>query len=112
MSGPPFDADIPVAGCYKVKLVKGGPPCGLRLWYGSPVDPLTGEEMDRSPRWNATLNGREQVDPFRFWPACARDPISEADHLHICRLSATMDPNDPYFDPRRPMDPGKAPPPF
>jgi len=111
-AGPAFDPDVPVEGCYRTRFVKDGPPVALRIWFGNPVDPLTGEEMDRSPRWNATVNGLATVDAFDFWPGCARDPISFAEYRHIARRSATLDPSDPYFDPRRPVDRSTAKPPF
>ena len=111
-SGPSFDPDTPVAGCYRTRFVKGGPPVALRIYYGLPLDPETGEEMDRSPRWLAQINGGRVDDAARFWPQCAADPISFADYLHISRRSATLDRDDPYFDPWRPVDRSKAPTPF
>jgi hypothetical protein len=110
--GPPLDADTPVAGCYAVRLVKDGPPVALRICYGPPLDPWTGEELDRAPRWLAFVNGGEAVDVFRFWPACASKPISRELHDHICQRSRTMDPSDPYFDPLKPVNLSAAPMPF
>lgn len=112
MTGPLFDPDVPVAGCYRVQLVKRGPFVGLRIYFGPPADPSTGEEMDRTPRWVASVNGQQVVDAMRFWPHCAREPISFADYLHLCRRARTMDPSDPYYDPTKPVDPSTAPPPF
>lgn len=112
MNAGPFDPDVPVAGLYRVRLVKGGPPVAVRLWFGAPVDPLTGEEMDRAPKWFATVNGQEIVDAFRFWPGCAREPISQAAFDHIVERSRTMDPTDPFFDPKKPVDRSTAKPPF
>lgn len=43
---------------YRIKLVKDGPPVGLKYWYGQPLDPVTGEILDRSPRWIAEVNGK------------------------------------------------------
>jgi len=110
--GPSFDPDIPVAGCYRTRFVKDGPPVALRIWFGPPLDPETGEEMDRAPKWFAMINGVLAVEAARFWPGCARDPISFAEYRHICRRSATLDPADPYFDPFTAVDPARAPPPF
>jgi hypothetical protein len=110
--GPSFDPDVPVAGFYRTRLVKDGPPVALRIWFGNPRDPSTGDEMDRAPQWFATMNGTQVVEAARFWPGCAADPISFGDYLHICRRSATLDPADPYFDPTKPIDKSIAPPPF
>ena len=111
-SGPPYDPDEPVAGCYRVRLVRDGPPCGLLIWFGAPVDPETGELLDRSPIWMARLNNNVPVEAARYWPQCAREPISYSEYRHIVRRSATTDPSDPYFDPMKPVDFSTAPPPF
>ena len=102
--GPSYDPDLPVAGCYEIKLVKGGPPVALRIWYGPPLDPETRLEMDRAPRWNAMLNGVQVVAVERFWPECARQPISAARHDFITLESITQDPASPFYDPLKPID--------
>lgn len=48
---------------YAITLVKGGPRCALKVWHDAPADPVTGELLDRAPRWQALLHG-EEVDPF------------------------------------------------
>ena len=112
-SGPAFDPDLPVMGYYRTRLVKGGPSVALLIWFGQPLDPTTREPMDRAPKWFARVNGTDEVvEAARFWPDCARDPISPAEYRHICDRSATLDPTDPYFDPRKPVDRSVAPPPF
>lgn len=50
---------------YAVTLVNKGPRCPLMIWYGPPLDPLTSEVLDRSPRWNVKLNG-DFVDGAHF----------------------------------------------
>ena len=110
--GPVYNPDIPTAGCYRFKLRRGAPPVALRFWLGPPIDPDTGEEMERSPRWQCRVNGTELVPVERYWPQCARDPISLEEHNRLCRLSATLDPASPYYDPTRPIDRLKTPMPF
>jgi hypothetical protein len=110
--GPSFDADLPVAGCYQVRLRQGGPPVALRIWHGPPLDPETLDEMDRAPGWQAQVNGVQMADVFAFWPACARRPISQAEHDRIAERSRTMDKDDPFYDPLRPIDRLKTPVPF
>jgi len=111
-SGPAFDPDVPVRGVYRTRFVKDGPPVALLIWFGPPLDPETGEPMDRASKWFARINGGEVVEASRFWPGCARDPISFAQYRHIVDRSRTLDPGDPYFDPYRPIDRAVAPPPF
>lgn len=110
------DVSAPVAGFYRARLRSGGIRGGVRLWYGPPHDPVTGEEMDRSWRWQAEFNG-EFVEFDRVWPACAADPISEADYRHYCarrKWAEQHAPDSAYADSRKRHDPlaPEAPLPF
>lgn len=101
-----FDADTPVAGWYRTKLRSGGVYVGVRVWHGAPLDPVTGEEMDRSHRWQAYVNG-SYIDLPRVWPGCADEPISEADYRHYCRLQQWGEqhaPDSALADPTRRID--------
>jgi hypothetical protein len=110
--GPSFDPDEPVAGFYRLKLRKGATDSALRIWHGFPMDPETGAEMHERPMvWQATLNGGP-CDYLQFWPACARDPISEAEHNRLVERNKTMEPESPFYDPLRKVDINSAPPPF
>jgi hypothetical protein len=110
--GPAFDPDVPVAGFYRARLRRDGPFAALRFWIGPPLDPETGEELDRSPRWQCRMNGDELVEVSRFWPSCARDPISREEHDRLCQLYRTLDERSPFYDPRRRIDRLTAPLPF
>ena len=111
--GPAYSPEQPVAGCYRIRLRKGGPFAALRIWLGPTLDPETGEEMEnRGYRWQARLNGSELVPIGDHWPGCARDPISEGEHDRLCQLSRTMDPDHPFFDPKKPINRLKSPMPF
>lgn len=106
-----FDPDKPVAGFYRGRLVRGGHPVGIRIWYGPPLDPDTGEELDRGWRWQATANGR-YIDLERVWPKCADEPITEAEHDHLTRVQAWGEahaPDSPQANPDRPVDLLRAP---
>jgi len=58
-------------------------PVPVRIWFGPPFDPDTGEELDRSWRWQVLVNGqtleayaasrhREPAEQLeRIWPRCA-----------------------------------------
>lgn len=71
------DVTEPAAGFYKVKLSRDTVLRAVQLWYGPPADPVTGEELDRSWRWQAMLDDGALIDLDRVWPVCARDPITE-----------------------------------
>ena len=106
-----FDAETPAAGFYAISLRSGAVKVGVRIWHGPPRDPHTGDIMDRHWRWQATANG-EYIDLERVWPQCARSPISEAEHDHLCRLQAwgrEHDPDGALADPTKPIDPLTAP---
>jgi hypothetical protein len=100
------DAEIPTVGTYRVRMRRDGPPCAVRIWFGAPVDPATGEAMTetRGASFQATLNGAA-VELDKVWPGCARDPIDKAEHDRIARLALTTDEDDPFYDPRRRIDP-------
>jgi hypothetical protein len=112
--GRSFDPDLPVAGCYQVKLVRRGPPCALRIWFGPPLDPVTGEELDRAPLWLAALNGgpADALMAGWFWPECASRPISRQEHDRLVQRHRTLAPRSAFYDPLRPIDPLKTPVPF
>lgn len=105
-----FDPDVPVAGFYRMRLVSGGIEVGLRIWNGPPLDPVTGEELDRSWRWQATANG-DPLDLARAWPKCAGAPITEAEHDHLASLQTwgTQHGHAALADPRRRLDPLHTP---
>ena len=79
-----FSTDVPTAGYYRMAMRMGGAPCGIRIWFGPPADPVTGEMLDRSWRWQAEVNGALIDDFDRVWPRCGRDPISEHEYQTHC----------------------------
>lgn len=101
------DVTTPVAGYYRTKLRGGGVLVGIRLWHGAPVDPVTGEELDRSWRWQAEANG-EPLDFDRVWPGCAGDPITEQQYRGYVaqqRWAQQHAPDSSFADPRKRHDP-------
>jgi hypothetical protein len=112
-AGTPGAPDVPLIGFYRFRLKRGGPFVALQIWLGPVLDPDTGEEMEgRGWRYQARLNGSELVPVGDYWPSRCRDRISEAEYAKLCRLSATMDPEHPFYDPLRAVDPLKSPMPF
>ena len=84
----------------------------IRIWFGPPNDPETGEPLDRSWRWNVEINGHDANDPQRparigdrevhdlvgIWPECKANPISAADYaLTVAEAiwAESYDPRDP-----------------
>lgn len=101
------DVTQPIAGFYRGKLRGGGVLVGIRIWHGPPADPVTGELLDRSWRWQAEANG-ELADFDRVWPDCADEPISEDDYLFYARRQTWARdhaPTSAFADPRRRHDP-------
>lgn len=102
-----YDASTPVAGYYRFRLRAGGIIGGVRLWYGPPHDPVTGEEMDRGWRWQAEFDG-EPVDFDRVWPACADAAITEAEYRALVarrEWARTNAPGTAFADTRKRYDP-------
>lgn len=104
---PALSVSEPEAGFFRYRLVSGGVRGGVRIWFGPPHDPVTGEEMDRSWRWQAEFDG-EPVEFDRVWPACIGDPISEADYRAYCARKEWAQQNAPrsaYAERTRRVDP-------
>lgn len=106
-----LDVEKPVAGYYRMKLRSRGVYGVVRIWHGPPLDPVTGEELDRSWRWQAAFNG--EAIPFeRAWPVCAKEPATEQDYrLAIKRQDWAREhaPQSAYADARAAHDPLDAP---
>jgi hypothetical protein len=105
--------DVPIAGFYKVRLVKGGPWCSARIWYGIPNDPLTGEPLDRGPRWQALRCGQD-CDVYDLWPFCIANKIDEGEYNYLLSVEkwAINAPDAPEADPRKAIDLLTVPIPF
>ncbi len=106
--------DVPEAGYYRTKLVRGGPWCAIRIWHGPPADPETGELLDRSPRWQATLNEQE-CDIDAVWPFVIDRQISKPEYDYLIALSRhakTWAPEMPEATPTKPIDFNKTRPVF
>ena len=80
--------DTPVEGYYRLKLVRGGPPLGVKIWWA----PKAGAE-DRTPQWQCLVNGTE-ADVWEIWPWVGGREITEADYQKLL----------PQKYPRRPID--------
>lgn len=109
-----------------VQLTKDGVFCPVKTWYGQPLDPVTSEPLDRSPRWNVLLNG-EFIDPDQLliiigWDGPESDmasikgkPITEDEYLHLLEVRAwavAHSPASPEANPRKAVDLMMAPLPF
>lgn len=89
-----FDVETPIAGFYAMPLRSGGVRVGIRIWYGPPLDPVTGEELDRSWRWQAMANG-SYIDMERVWPKCANSQVDQSEHDYLVNLQGWAEEHDP-----------------
>lgn len=100
----PLRVDVPVAGHYRVKLAKGAVWSPVKLWFGPPLDPVTGEELDRSPRWQALVRGKLwERGVLDLWAWCAGQPIGENEYeylMAIHRHASAHEPDMPEASPR------------
>ena len=102
------DVSLPVAGFFRHKLRSGGVVVGVRIYFDQPIDPVTGERLDRSYRWQADVNGEPFGDFDRVWPGCTGEPISEAEYEDYCarlRWAREHAPDSAFANPTRPYDP-------
>lgn len=104
-------------GYYETRLIKGGPPVGVRITYGPPVDPLTGEEMDRSWRYRVFVQGKERPDDgearwldFLWNVAICADRIDEDRYNYLVAThewEVEYRPDLPAASPRQVVDIGR-----
>lgn len=102
-------------------------PVPVWIRFAAPTDPDTGEEMDRSPRWQIDVAGYALDDePLQvgdvwindltdFWPRCRDNRIDESDYRERIALSAwaaANDPNDAFATPGGKINPMTATLPF
>lgn len=101
------DVSQPEAGYFRFRLRSGGVACGVRIHHGPPLDPVTGEVLDRSWRWQADVNGEPFGDFDRVWPGCTGEPISERQYAeYVMRHVWARDhaPDSAFADPSRKRD--------
>lgn len=101
---------------YAVKLVKNGPRVPVTVWFGNPLDPVTGEEMERAHRWCATRAGKfyddiyaviVEFDGLTGQPIVKGERITKAEHDHllsVIRWAEKHDPSAPEASLRKPID--------
>lgn len=101
------DVSTPTAGFFRFRLRGGAVAGGVRIYFGPPRDPVTGEELDRSWRWQADFDG-EPIDFDRVWPACLKDLITEAEYRQRVgrrQWAETAAPDSAYAQRERRIDP-------
>lgn len=83
----------PTRGCYVYrKLIRRlpngrwerGPKEPCRIWLGPPLDPQTGDELDRSHVWNAMVSAQPR-DIDEIWPFVAGDKITDEEYDDMLR---------------------------
>lgn len=99
----------PQCGWFKRSLVKGGPLVPARIWMYQPTDEsgdLIGDET-----LQCEVDGKF-ADPEQQWSWLCGNPISEAAFKHLTALRQWSDqhaPDEPYANPRKPIDWLKVP---
>lgn len=109
------EVDIPVPGFYRLRLVKSGPWCAVKIWDEAERDPETNELIE-DQQFRCLINGKE-VDPWRYAERvnCFGQPIDEAEYRYMLDTESwarTYDPEAPEADPYRPVDINKIKPVF
>lgn len=101
-----WSADALEEGYYRIRRNAGSVWRPIAIWFGPPLDPVTGEELERSWRWQILFCGRFIWDESLVWPYCKGEPIDRAEYDYlIARLQhAERDPRDPYAHPTGRVD--------
>lgn len=104
MSAPRIDRPQP--GFYKTRLVRGGPWVAGRIYEIPPLDPDTGELLDRPVMLAGEIGGAEvQID--EAWLKLMGNPIGEAEYRYlssVAQWAGAYDPNSPEANPRSAVD--------
>lgn len=103
-NGP--DVSKPEVGFYKARMIKAGAWCAARIWLEPPIDPVTGDMLDRPPMMLAELDGKE-ISAHDLWMRVAGRNITEAEYRYLAaarRWAETYAPDDPRADPRKAVD--------
>jgi hypothetical protein len=102
--------NVPEAGWYKRRLVRGGMFVPAKIWLEQHIDPETGELIADS-RWLCEV-ANIRKDPDEQWEWLSGHPISEADFRFMMAercWAAEHAPYDPVANPRKPVDWRTAP---
>ncbi len=102
----------PVPGFYRVRMVRGGPFVGARIYRPCPVDPSHGDHLDRWPALCAEIDG-ESCSVDRVW--LFGEPITAGEFEYLrarSRFASNHRPDLPEAEPRKPVDLLTAPLPF
>jgi hypothetical protein len=112
-------ADPLIAGYYLLQLANRAA-LPVRVWFGPPLDPETGEELERAHRWQIQIGFQLLEDaPMRIgeiwfnditdvWPVAAKVEIDEAEwrfRLERAEWASSYDPNDAMGNLGRRFDP-------
>lgn len=111
--GSNYAADEPEEGYYQTRR-RGGVYRPIAIWYGPPLDPVTGEEMDRMWRWNCLYMGR-LINVATVWPECKKNPIDRAEYDYLiarAEHAAKHDRTDPFHPKAKGVDWLTSPPAF
>lgn len=106
----PVITDDPQCGWYKRKLVKDGVFVPARIWMVQPIDLETGELVS-DEFLQAEVNGA-YADPMDCWSWICANPIREQEfHYLTARIEHALrhEPEDPFADPRKPIDLNTSP---
>ncbi len=104
----PRSTDQPVPGFYSVRLRRGAAPCVAEIRWEQPLDPVTGETLDRSYRYTVRINGVFFYDDATLWKVHDYGrPISRVvhdNHIDRARWALRYDPENPICNPLRRAD--------
>lgn len=98
---------------------RGAVPVPVRAWYGQPLDPVTGERLERSWRWQFEFGGMplerfaamygtsEEVILTQFWPKSRDSKIERGRYDYLVdtgKWAREHDPYNPFADARGRVD--------
>lgn len=96
-----------MAAFYRARFVKGGPFVGVKTWFGPPL--VDGEELDRSPRWQALVRTEATARAILMGDAVPIEvdgvtlrnieAVPEVEYLRLVQRAADSPAHDPIAAP-------------
>lgn len=105
--------DDPQVGYYRRRYVRGGQWIAARIWFHSAERDEAGDLLE-DEGLRCEIDGKP-CNPYQEWPNLCGEPISQPEFKFLsARRQWALDhaPNDPYANPRRPIDLNNQPPVF
>lgn len=100
---------------YAMTLTRGGARVPVKVWFGRPVDPITGELLERPATWRCQIDGQDdaieacmiEIDGVTNEPVIKGETIDEDEYTYLLQRNTWArehEPESPHANPRKRID--------